>query len=220
MFYILCLNLISFFNFQKTNNLNEMMIKIWFSINVLKELDNTIRFIEIKKKEVKKREVCRMYVSFGYCKFKSNCMFLHTKDYDIIKLTICKFKSNCHNRECKFGHIDQIENQENNSISDDICGICWDNIYTSNKRFGILSNCEHKFCIYCIRKHKQNYELPVGNRNSCPICRITSYGYIASKFFLTGKEKKYEFNRCEKKRLTIQCRDKNCTKLLCGFKHI
>lgn len=224
IFYRFFLSLVSFFNFQVTRNLKEMMNRIWFSTVFMNELVEKLNFNEIKKEEIKKREVCRSFVLFKRCKFPTNCMFLHTEDPEIIKLTICKFENDCRKINCQFGHGDQIyiQNERNveNLISDDNCGICWENIYTSKKRFGLLACCDHKFCISCIRKHRQNNQLPKINRIACPLCRIASYEYCSSKFFLTGVAKKNEFVKCSKNREKIMCRDGlDCTRQSCGFKH-
>ena len=221
MFYAFYLSLISFFSFQATSNLKEMMNKIWFSLAIMKELKEKTRLDKLKKKEVKKREVCRMFVLTGRCKYLANCMFLHTKDPETIRMTICKFGNDCRKIHCQFGHEIPVDNQnEETNISDDNCGICWENIYTSKKRFGLLTDCDHKFCIACIRKHRQNVQLPKSNRNKCPLCRVASFGYCSSKFFLTGIDKQNEFDKCVKNRAKVMCRDgTNCTKSFCGFKH-
>ena len=221
MFYRFYLSLVAFFSFQAISNLESMMNKIWFSIKLMKELEEKINFIEIKKKEVKKREVCRMFVLTNRCKFDTNCMFLHTKDPEIIRMTICKFRTECRKIHCQFGHEVEMNmlNEENN-VSDDNCGICWENIYTYKKRFGLLSNCDHKFCIACIRKHRQNIQLPKINRSKCPLCRVPSFGYCSSKFFLTGVNKQNEFDKSSQNRAKIMCRNGfDCRKQYCGFKH-
>ena len=47
---------------------------------------------------------------------------------------------------------------------DKVCGICMDNVYdkkpVSEARFGILSECNHVFCLACIRKWRsaKNFE--------------------------------------------------------------
>jgi len=221
MFYRFYLSLVSFFSFQAIDNLEDMMNKIWFSIKLLKELEETTKFNEIKKEEVKKREVCRMFVLTNRCKFATNCMFLHTRDPEIIRMTICKYGADCRNIHCQFGHeVEMNVQNEENGVTDDNCGICWENIYTSKKRFGLLSNCDHKFCIACVRKHRQNDQLPKINRNKCPLCRVSSFGYCSSKFFLTGIDKQNEFDKCVKNRAKIKCRDGfYCTRPFCGFKH-
>jgi len=69
---------------------------------------------------------------------------------------ICKFGNNC-----KFSH--QIESVGNSSVfqKEDSsfiieqqqyeCGICLESILIKNEKFGILNNCECKFCLSCIR---------------------------------------------------------------------
>ncbi|CAF1229362.1 unnamed protein product [Didymodactylos carnosus] len=52
------------------------------------------------------------------------------------------------------------------------CCICFENIYTSNKQFGIQNNCDHLFCFDCILTwRKSNFEVA---RKCCPLCRKKS----------------------------------------------
>ena len=217
IFYRIYLSMWAFFTFQAADNMDIMIYRIYFSIHILGEITENAEIKNTKKKETEKREVCKTYVLRNRCTYGDECMFLHTKDLEIIKQTLCKFKTHCMKRGCQFGHEVQPESPD---ISDDNCGICWENIYTSKKRFGLLSDCDHKFCIDCVKKHRSNEELPKANRRTCPLCRVLSYTYCSSKFYLTGNAKKKEFAKCAKNRAKIQCRDSECLNMVCGFKHV
>lgn len=69
-------------------------------------------------------------------------------------------------QECIEEHEKQMEHAfAVQASSDKECGICLENIMekgvggnpaSSDKRFGILENCNHCFCLSCIRTWRQN----------------------------------------------------------------
>ncbi|GFS62073.1 probable E3 ubiquitin-protein ligase makorin-2 [Nephila pilipes] len=92
----------------------------------------------------------------------------------------------------------------------EICKKCVsDKKYFSERRFGLLENCSHVFCLGCIReyrarlqlnafaKRKRNYCTPVAIR--CPICRVESHYIIASKSWLEDPKKKVQLLEIYKK---------------------
>ena len=74
-----------------------------------------------------------------------------------------------------------------NFVGDIDCLICYDKILARNRKFGILSifkkgNCDHAFCLECIRKWRARY---LKNANKllfrlCPVCRKESFIVIPS----------------------------------------
>ena len=77
------------------------------------------------------------------------------------------------------------------SISDDNdCRICLDSI--EERRYGILEQCDHKYCEPCIRTLVQeNLNQPI----NCPTCRIRFNKVIfRSRFISSGPEKMVEFD--------------------------
>jgi E3 ubiquitin-protein ligase makorin len=65
---------------------------------------------------------------------------------------------------------------------DEECVICLDWILANNKRFGILENCCHAFCLDCIRNWRATFDKKVKKTHfrTCPICRENSYLVIPS----------------------------------------
>ena len=147
---------------------------------------------------------------------------------EAMKLIPCTFyqKGNCRYGEfCKFSHQDHEftnYNQENHVTSHQdgvlstkdytkavgdrssvfTCGICFEDITRSGKRFGLLSNCSHCFCIDCLRtwrktNHANNTNNVVSNfinqhqenARTCPQCRQTSDFVVPSGKFCVGEEK-------------------------------
>ncbi|AAL69877.1 SPV138 N1R/p28-like host range RING finger protein [Swinepox virus] len=74
--------------------------------------------------------------------------------------------------------LQEYENVYNDSI-DKECSICMEIVYEKkmkSKFFGILSHCNHIFCIDCINEWRKQ-------RNTCPLCRVTFSSIIKTRFF-------------------------------------
>ncbi|KAI4997884.1 hypothetical protein ZWY2020_053226 [Hordeum vulgare] len=72
------------------------------------------------------------------------------------------------------------------------CSVCLDRVLSkptaAERKFGLLSECDHPFCISCIRNWRGNSPTSGMDVNSalraCPICRKLSY-YVIQVFFGT-----------------------------------
>ena len=70
------------------------------------------------------------------------------------------------------------------------CGICMEVVVDKQPkgeaRFGIMPNCNHCFCLGCLRTWRQakNFESKV--IRSCPECRITSDFICPSRFWVSS----------------------------------
>ena len=62
------------------------------------------------------------------------------------------------------------------------------------RRFGLLENCLHPFCLECIRDWRGTYDKKVHKTHyrTCPICREVSYLVIPSNVLIKDWDKKYE----------------------------
>jgi len=85
--------------------------------------------------------------------------------------------------------------------SEDIeCGVCLDRVLSkptaAERRFGLLSDCDHSFCISCIRNWRSTSPMSGMDVNStlraCPICRKLSYYVVPSITWYSSKEEKQE----------------------------
>jgi len=71
------------------------------------------------------------------------------------------------------------------------CGLCSEDIVRSGKSFGLMSSCDHCFCIDCLRTWRQsnkNYQHSIVTR-VCPLCHAQSELVVPSKKFAVGSEK-------------------------------
>ncbi|KAH8261071.1 hypothetical protein KR044_002876, partial [Drosophila immigrans] len=99
-----------------------------------------------------------------------------------------------HNRECLQQHEQAMELSFAIAQSKDkTCGICFDTIMEKagrEKRFGILPNCNHIFCLECIRTWRQAKQFEHKITRACPECRVCSDFVCPSAFWVETKEEK------------------------------
>eukprot|EP00899_Mesostigma_viride_P000844 jgi/Mesvir1/10760/Mv13828-RA.1 len=158
--------------------------------------------------------LCR-YALKGPCGFGDKCHYLHGE--------LCPF---C-NRECLHPFNPQQQEQhlaecqvmsEHKAAlkaSEDIeCSICLEKVLSkpdvAERKFGILSGCEHPFCLKCIREWRsapQERGLEVDTIRACPLCRQPSFLVTPSPVWVTSAEAKDALLVAYKAKLsTIDCR--------------
>ncbi|KAM5552282.1 hypothetical protein ABKV19_026915 [Rosa sericea] len=95
------------------------------------------------------------------------------------------------------------------------CSVCLERVLSkptvAERKFGILSECDHPFCISCIRNWRSSSPTSGMDVNSalraCPICRKLSYFVIPSVIWYNTKEEKEEIVDSYKGRLrSIDCK--------------
>ncbi|XP_054569160.1 probable E3 ubiquitin-protein ligase makorin-3 [Eptesicus fuscus] len=95
--------------------------------------------------------------------------------------------------------------------ADKVCGICMEVVYDKanegDRRFGILSNCNHTYCLRCIRTWRTAREFRSRVIKSCPQCRVSSRLVIPSEFWVEEPAAKQELIRQYKEAMrTKTCR--------------
>ncbi|CAN6567326.1 unnamed protein product [Malus baccata var. baccata] len=91
------------------------------------------------------------------------------------------------------------------------CSVCLERVLSkptvAERKFGILSECDHPFCISCIRNWRSSSPTSGMDVNSalraCPICRKLSYFVIPSVIWYKSKEEKQEIVDSYKARLRL-----------------
>ncbi|KAL6575517.1 hypothetical protein OROHE_000894 [Orobanche hederae] len=95
------------------------------------------------------------------------------------------------------------------------CSVCLELVLSkptpSERKFGILSDCSHPFCISCIRSWRGNSPASGLDVNSalraCPICRKLSYFVIPSVIWYFSEEEKKDIVESYKAKLkSIDCK--------------
>lgn len=73
------------------------------------------------------------------------------------------------------------------------CGVCFETIMektSGEQRFGILPNCNHCFCLSCIRKWRKAKQFENKIIRGCPECRVPSDFVCPSIYWVETKEEK------------------------------
>ncbi|KAK6933787.1 Zinc-finger CCCH domain [Dillenia turbinata] len=95
------------------------------------------------------------------------------------------------------------------------CSVCLERVLSkptaAERKFGLLSECDHPFCISCIRNWRSSSPSSGMDVNSalraCPICRKLSYFVIPSVIWYSTKEEKQEIVDSYKAKLSsIDCK--------------
>lgn len=106
------------------------------------------------------------------------------------------------------------------------CSVCLDRVLSkptaAERKFGLMSECDHPFCISCIRNWRGNNPVPGMDVNSvlraCPICRKLSHFVIPSVIWYSNQEEKQEIIDNYKKKLSsIDCKYFDFGKGTCPF---
>ncbi|GER37903.1 E3 ubiquitin-protein ligase makorin [Striga asiatica] len=95
------------------------------------------------------------------------------------------------------------------------CNVCMEFVLSkpvaAERRFGILLECDHSFCITCIRSWRSSTPVPgidaSSASRSCPVCRRLSYFVVPSFVWYSSMEEKKEIVDSYKARLRcIDCK--------------
>lgn len=104
-----------------------------------------------------------------------------------------------HRRECLADHEREMEKAFAVAASEGKeCGICLENVLHkfsstgsyADSRFGILENCNHCFCLLCIRQWRNHKEESMEMQRTCPTCRVHSNFIVPSKYWVETPEEK------------------------------
>lgn len=138
------------------------------------------------------------YSEAGECKLGDACTYLHGLLCELCgKACLHPFDKEQHKKhhsECVKQHEKDMELSFAVARSKDkMCGICFEVIMEKNhreQRFGILPNCNHCFCLSCIRTWRQAKQFENNITRACPECRVTSDFVCPSMYWVDTKEDK------------------------------
>ena len=153
---------------------------------------------EMNKEEAKKT-LCPIYEKSQVCPFDKYCEFVHGDVCDICNVACLnpfdERQREAHRKDC----IQAVEKDMEEAFAvqcsaEKACGICmetvWDKEKEADKRFGILENCNHVFCLPCIMKWRTSKSYENKIVKACPECRVKSDFVTPSKFWFEDEEKK------------------------------
>lgn len=126
-----------------------------------------------------------IFFAKGYCKNGDACRFAHPElPVRSSSKPECKFFANgyCKNEAaCRFAHAEP-------SSSKLECNICFE---SNIQVFALLQNCEHVFCMDCIKnwRNQEMTDLSLDAVFGCPCCRKESLYIVPSPRHLTSETK-------------------------------
>lgn len=133
------------------------------------------------------------------CPYGEECVYQHGSICDMCGLAVLhpdnKEQNKKHRKECMEQHEREMELAFALACSKDKqCGICMDTVLekepASERRFGIMSDCTHCFCLSCIRQWRASKQFDNKTIRSCPECRIQSDFVTPSAYWVDNKEEK------------------------------
>jgi hypothetical protein len=141
--------------------------------------------------------LCPYLMKSGFCRYET-CSYAHGELCELCE----KFcldphdteQRKRHNSECIAAHEKEMEIAFSIQRSKEkTCGICFDVVWEKDgreQRFGILPNCNHCFCLECIRTWRQAKQFDNKIIRSCPECRTCSDFVCPSSFWVDSAEEK------------------------------
>ncbi|XP_047125806.1 probable E3 ubiquitin-protein ligase makorin-1 isoform X2 [Hydra vulgaris] len=161
------------------------------------------------------------------CPFGDKCEYMHGDLCEMCGFQCLHPKDENQRKEhvkfCVAKHECEMEIAFAAQRSQDVaCCICLDIVKKkaspNESVFGLLENCNHPFCLSCIRKWRCSYNQQQSVVRSCPICRVTSWFVIPSEFWIQDEIEKKELIGNYKAYLsTISCRNFDQGRGCCQF---
>lgn len=151
--------------------------------------------IDLFTKNPDRFKMCEFYQR-GHCKFGDACKYFHPPPEQKAAGGFDKYKL------------------------DEECCICLEKVLAAGRQFGVLENCDHTFCLKCIRDWRSTYDKKTSKHHfrTCPICRRNSFLVIPSDHLVkSGPEKTDLIEEYKEVLKAIPCRIFNKGKEDCPF---
>ena len=117
-------------------------------------------------------KICTFFLQ-GSCRDGNACFYAHSLS------------------ECAQSEEEMLARDEEICFSQDLeCGICYECVVDKDERFGLLSGCNHVFCLTCLRNRRGNADQPKQTVRQCPVCRVETSFIIPSSRMVTKPERK------------------------------
>ncbi|KAL9988914.1 hypothetical protein ACROYT_G003409 [Oculina patagonica] len=143
-----------------------------------------VEFVDDLTDEEASQVLCPFAAAVGECPYIETCGYLHGLECEYCG-NKCLHPFNTsqqeeHRQKCIESHEKDMEHSFAVQRSEGVtCGICLEVVKTkanpSEQRFGILTDCNHAFCLACIRQWRNTSH---SNKNKvvrmCPLCRVPS----------------------------------------------
>ncbi|KAE8720789.1 E3 ubiquitin-protein ligase makorin [Hibiscus syriacus] len=198
----------------------------WNLESVHQDLSDDGDVLEPRSGNVADRSICS-FASAGNCPRGEKCPHIHGD----LCTTCGKHCLHPFRPEEREEHIKMCEKKQKHlealKYSQEIeCSVCLDRVLmkltAAERKFGLLSECDHPFCVSCIRNWRSSSPSSGMDVNTalrtCPICRKLSYFVIPSVIWYSTPEEKKEIVDSYKAKLrSIDCKHFNFGNGNCPF---
>lgn len=161
------------------------------------------------------RPICSLAIE-GNCHYGESCPNIHGTVCSICgKNCLHPYRSNESDAHIKLCEKNKKRLEALRRSEEIECSVCLERVLSkptsAERKFGLLSECDHSFCISCIRNWRSNSPSSGMDVNTalraCPICRKLSYFVIPSVSWYSSKEEKQEIIDNYKAKLkSIDCK--------------
>ncbi|KAK8921369.1 E3 ubiquitin-protein ligase makorin [Platanthera zijinensis] len=161
------------------------------------------------------RPICS-FAAAGSCPHGESCPHIHGDQCSICKKhCLHPYRPDEREEHLMLCHKNNQRLEALRRSQDIECSVCLDRVLSkptpAERKFGLLSECDHPFCISCIRNWRSNSPsvgMDVNNTlRACPMCRKLSYFVIPSVIWYSTSEEKQEIIDSYKAKLkSIDCR--------------
>eukprot|EP00698_Gefionella_okellyi_P025921 TRINITY_DN969_c0_g1_i1.p1 TRINITY_DN969_c0_g1~~TRINITY_DN969_c0_g1_i1.p1 ORF type:complete len:449 (-),score=20.44 TRINITY_DN969_c0_g1_i1:30-1376(-) len=146
--------------------------------------------------------LCSFHIQ-GNCRYGSRCRYVHGVVCDTCHKPVLLPDSSLQNEE----HRRTCSLLNDGEAIDAECGICGQYVMQKPSKFGLLSGCDHPFCLDCIREWRSGLEVAHSTMRSCPVCRKSSHFVIPSDRLILDPRQKTAVTEAYRLRLSsIPCK--------------
>jgi E3 ubiquitin-protein ligase makorin len=137
-----------------------------------------------------KKITCKYFSVNGICPYGSRCWFLHENPIASADETSAVVEAETLDGEVKISAPIRPTEIADSHETELCCSICFENVSNTNGQlFGLVSGCDHCFCLSCLREWRYSKSNPSDATRQCPVCRVPITYVVPSAQFLTGEEK-------------------------------
>lgn len=154
--------------------------------------------------------LCRYHLQ-GECRYGERCRYVHGARCDQCGQNALhptdSVEAALHTESCS----NELDRKQRLKSSEHVeCGICYERPVASRRKFGLLQNCDHAFCLSCIREWRGAESVGTFGREAvrvCPVCRTESFLVIPSATYESDKAVRDDLlERYKQKLSSIPCK--------------
>lgn len=172
-------------------------------------------------------KICPFFLQ-GTCRYGIQCKLAHR--FYTSRCPMCNKEvglqpkiQQIHLHQCPENNAVHVERA---SSQGERCSICWERPLSNGRRFGLLTGCDHIFCLNCIRQWRGTLGPSREALRGCPTCRKNSFFVIPCDRVVIDETRKKKVVEAYKERLKeIPCKFYTDTEecpfgTSCFYKHV